>query len=244
MILENFPKVLWINLERSTERRSQTEKLLNEHGINHTRISAVDGLDASRLKKICHTNKKISKIQNAITCSHLYALKYFVEQMSDEKIVVFEDDIDFEFLKYVPYSTWSEFEINLPPDYNVVQMCTIYPIKNNVEPSVKLVKKDQPIWSACAYLIKRSAAINILQKYMVHDIVNLRKIPPQHAVADFVVYDIDNVYVVPIFTYQNKDTTNPYHNDHDKLLHHENNKIRIRYLWILYNLSKLYEVMA
>ncbi|XWV26688.1 glycosyl transferase family protein [Tupanvirus soda lake] len=59
----------------------------------------------------------------------MYALKYFVEQMSDEKIVIFEDDIDFEFLNYMSYQTWSEFEDDLPPDYNVVQMCTIYPIK-------------------------------------------------------------------------------------------------------------------
>ncbi|XWV26687.1 putative orfan [Tupanvirus soda lake] len=79
---------------------------------------------------------------------------------------------------------------------------------------------------------------------MVNNIVNLRKIPPQHAVADYVVYNIYNVYVVPIFTYQNKDTTNPYHNDHDKLLHHENNKKIIRHLWILDNLSKLYKVIA
>ncbi len=80
MILDNFPKVLWINLDQSKTRCSKMESLLNDNGICHTRIAAVDGVSQSgieQMKIICHTSNKISYAENACTCSHLKALKYF-----------------------------------------------------------------------------------------------------------------------------------------------------------------------
>lgn len=49
MILDNFPKVLWINLNSSEERRSYMENLLKSYNIENTRISAINGVDSNSM---------------------------------------------------------------------------------------------------------------------------------------------------------------------------------------------------
>ena len=116
MILDNFPKVLWINLDRSEKRRAHMEKLLAN--LDHTRISAIDA-KGPEFNNYCIAD--INSLENACTCSHLKALKYFVEETKENRIVIFEDDVSFEFLPFIPYN-WSIFEKMLPDDYNVVQL--------------------------------------------------------------------------------------------------------------------------
>ncbi|MEM0353967.1 MAG: glycosyltransferase family 25 protein [Thermoplasmata archaeon] len=200
MILDNFPKVLWINLERSVDRRRYMENLLNQYKLSHTRIEAVDGFSIHNKEYVscCRRNRSIRNVENACTCSHLKALKFFLEKMDDERIVVFEDDVTFEFLEYIPFN-WSEFEKNLPRDYHVVQLA-IFSTTSEVE--CKLVKwnPQKKYYGTVAYLMKRVAAEKLLKIYF-SERLRMFDLSDKIALADMAIYSIGHAYSIPIFSY-------------------------------------------
>lgn len=201
MLLDSFPRVLWINLDRSQDRRRYMTYLLDKHKIVHTRISAIDGITRvnGELEKICKKHDKLTRAENACTCSHLKALKYFVENMKDDKVIIFEDDVSFEFLKYIPYN-WSEFESNLPQKYNIIQLALTC---EGIVPETKLVKTNVAMKYYCsaAYLITKQAAHNILNSYISKDTGKIILSNKKCATADSMISNNTNVYSIPIFTY-------------------------------------------
>lgn len=234
MILDNFPKVLWINLEKSIDRRKYMEELLNGYGIQHTRIRAINGLDwrDPELKTFCFKNRMISSAENACTCSHFKALQYFVDNITDDKIIIFEDDVSFEFLKYIPYN-WSEFEINLPKNYNVVQLAIS--TTKVVTPNLVKTNPENNYYCTCAYLITKSAAKQILSNYYLKSYSKFDLSRAVWATADTALYSLPNTYSIPIFTYCAKDST--IHSRH--LNAHIDSKQQQLNMWTKINTEKL-----
>lgn len=201
MILDGFPKILWINLDKSTKRRSYMEKLLNSYNLEHIRIPAIDGTNPKNLEfnNICIPNNNFSSMENACTCSHIMALKYFVENIRDDKIIIFEDDVSFEFLKFIPFN-WSDLMNNLPKNYHVIQLAithmrTInnYLIKTN--PNMKY-------FCSAAYLITKTGAKKILERYYNPKIDKINLSEQQYITADSMILSVGNTYSIPIFTYK------------------------------------------
>ena len=205
MILDNFPKVLWINLNSSEERRSYMENLLKSYNIENTRISAINGVDSnSNDLDICMKHPELSDAENACSCSHLIALRYFIEKTNEDKIVIFEDDVSFEFLEYIPYN-WSEFMEHLPKNYKIIQLAVIG-MGRDVYPKLDII--NYLYCSTTAYLITRKAAIEILNDYYP----NFEKITLSNKImgtarADEIIRLYGNTYSIPIFTYRGTDST-------------------------------------
>ena len=210
MKLDKFPKALWINLDKSIDRRRHMEKLLSDYNIEHIRIPAIDGTNPNNVeyKNICIPNNTISAPENACTCSHIKALKYFTENMEDDLVIIFEDDVSFEFLKFIPFN-WSDLNNNFPKKYNVIQLAIINGSVNNY-----LIKSNPEMryFSAAAYLITKAAAKKILEKYYDQklNIIDLSK--QGYGVADLMIFSIGDTYSIPIFTYLIADST--IHPDH------------------------------
>lgn len=206
MILDNFPKILWINLDRSTKRKMYMETLLNAYKLNHTRIKAVNGLNrlGSDLDSVCIINTKLTRPENACTCSHLKAIKYFVENMSDDKVIIFEDDVSFDFLQNIPFN-WSKLEENFPQKFDVIQLAITF---ENGAVSNTLIKTNplMKYYCSAAYLITRSGAINLLNKYYSNDLKKINLATQEHATADSMISSTGNTYSVPIFTYRVADS--------------------------------------
>jgi len=211
MILDNFPAVLWINLDRSQNRREYMEKLMEKYCIKNTRIRAIDGLDKNlELFSVCHPNTKRSKPENACTCSHLTAIKYFVDCIPDDKIIIFEDDVSFEFLELIPFN-WSEFEKNLPKDYGLIQLAIT---RENALVSSNMVKTDPSMKYFCsaAYLITKKTAIELLDKYYSKKTGKIDLANNIYTTADAMIASTGKTYSIPIFTYQSgKSTIHPMH---------------------------------
>ena len=178
------------------------KKLLDDHKIEHTRISAIDG--KNDISQYCVPSIFISTYANACTTSHMKALQYFVDNIEDDRVIIFEDDVSFEFLPYIS-GNWSDFEKMLPDDYNVVQLAII-----TTHPLTTDLTQYLGHSSAAAYLIKKKAANEILRNYVSDGKVKLRW--NIHPVADHAVYSLPHTYSIPIFTYLNEDST--IHDDH------------------------------
>ncbi|XWV24516.1 glycosyl transferase family protein [Tupanvirus deep ocean] len=212
MILDGFPKVLWINLDRSRKRALYMEELLSQHGIINTRIKAVDGVDIRdpELNSICYINRRLTRTENACTCSHIKALKYFVESMEDECVVIFEDDVSFEFLPLIPFD-WPELMKNLPKDYEVIQLAITH---ENGDISNVLVKTDPSMKYYCsaAYLITKTGAKKLLDRYYSQEYGKIILYSQEHATADSMLLSTGATYSIPIFTYHTTESTiHPWH---------------------------------
>lgn len=198
MILDNFPMILWINLDRSIERRNYMKKLLRN--LKNTRITAVDGA-SYELYTYCVPNNLLKPAENACTCSHLKALKYFVDKVKEDRVIIFEDDVSFDFLDKIPYN-WSDFEKALP-NYNVIQLA----ISSSEIITTNLVEFQNKYYGTTAYLITKEAARLILDNYISKTYHKFVLSGRSKATADTVIYSLMNTYSIPIFTYLNKDST-------------------------------------
>ena len=94
--LTDFPKVLWINLDRFTDRKTYMEEQFSYWEIlDHHRISGVDGVEYEEyLKGTVPDNMNSGEC--ACVMSHLNAIKYFVEKTDLDEIIIMEDDVDLD----------------------------------------------------------------------------------------------------------------------------------------------------
>jgi GR25 family glycosyltransferase involved in LPS biosynthesis len=206
MILNNFPKVLWINLDKSINRRKYMESLLSFYIINNQRITAINGTNLnSEFDNVCIPNKKLSRAENACTCSHLKAMEYFINNMNDDKIIIFEDDVSFDFLDMIPYN-WSDFEKKLPNDYQVIQLAITY---ENGPIDCVLIKTDPSTKYYCsaAYMITREGAKNLLSRYRSTVDNKFDLSIQEFATADSMISSSGSTYSIPIFTYKTSEST-------------------------------------
>ncbi|AQN68545.1 glycosyltransferase family 25 [Saudi moumouvirus] len=227
MILDNFPKVLWINLQRSEKRKEYMESLLNKYEINNIRIQAIDGLINEELDSICLKNTSISNQENACSCSHLLAMKYFLENMNDDKILIFEDDVSFEFLRFIPFN-WSEFESNLPSDYYIIQLAITKDFGSVGNILVSTNPKSK-YYCSTAYIITRQGAQHIVSKYFCSETGKINLRDQIHCTSDAIISDSGKTYSIPIFTYLTTDST--IHPNH--LVIHNKSKIQQQKLWLM-----------
>lgn len=200
--LVNLPHIIWINLEKDKNRKKYMMENLNDYKLQNTRIEGI-------------YNKK----SGVLGCflSHIKALEYFVNNPSiGEYCLITEDDVSFDYLPFWKKTFW-DYINDVPKNFNIVQLSVTYgqgELKNNqIIKSIECQKHKYYMWGAACYLIKRDAAKKLLQyipklnnKYNIMNIKN--------AISDVFIYQtIDNVYSIPLFTYNTKFDSN-IHQDH------------------------------
>ena len=105
-----FDEVLCINLDKRIERWESVVNLFSNHGIVVRRISAFDK------ENIPPINEWMNSSRLACTLSHLYCLKYMINN-NLENLFVFEDDVCF----VDDFNTKSTTVLqNLPDDWDMV----------------------------------------------------------------------------------------------------------------------------
>ena len=203
MILDQFPLIYWINLKRSVTRRRSMANTLTSMQMVHRRFEAVDGREV-HLYGTPHPT--LSDAESACTFSHLLLLRQFLTTNRQE-VIVFEDDVSFQFLQYIPYN-WSQFRASLPP-FQAIQLA----VTTNYQTSVpcRLTPFDPALYyCSAAYLITRSGAEQILTTYDAAENLDLSKY--ERGEADKVLFSSIKTYTIPFITYTTTDST--IHRDH------------------------------
>jgi GR25 family glycosyltransferase involved in LPS biosynthesis len=171
--------VYWINLDKSTEKRSRMENMFAQHmqgsaaniGINPIRMAAMDtekALQLYKIKAFALTEQRRRKIELiyggkavCLTLSHLTTILQAYDE-GQETILVLEDDIVLskEFLL-----NWESYAKLAPSDWNALQWST----SNDVVVQQGLNLTDPWIswqpdhFSARAYMLRREGMRQILQ---------------------------------------------------------------------------------
>ena len=209
--LEGLPRIHYINLERSVERRKHIELQFKEWGIfQYERIAAIDGRDETYVKDALIGNVPSGMNFNEIACvmSHLKAMKYWLEQYDEELLMVMEDDCDISTANYWGFS-WKDLMRELPYHWDVVQLAVINPAVLSMGLHSRFVND----YSTACYIIRRHHAEKLVKAHCLDGCFKLdQKLKPR-AVADDLIYNSGFALAIAVFCFKiNTDST--IHNDH------------------------------
>jgi FkbM family methyltransferase len=169
--LKNFPSVNFISIEESEDRRKVLYQQFEKYGITD--------ITPHIYKKYRDEDHKI--IEGPLVnhngkgpvTSHLKAIKEWYENTDEPYTFFCEDDLSLDTVKYWNF-TWDEFFNSLPENWNIVQLCLI---REDMfiffNPEVKFRHRFLCDWSACAYLITRKHAENLIKNYYPDDYIHL-----------------------------------------------------------------------
>jgi hypothetical protein len=161
--LKNFPKVYYISLEESADRRQRLEDQFAEYGIKPTGIiskrwkESDDELVGSQV----HTLNNGTK---GSLVSHIKMIRKWYEETNDEWGFFCEDDLSLETVKYWNF-TWDDLVKKIPENAQCVQMLMV--TDNFGDFGFQVRRWDN--WGATAYLLKRKHAERLVKSYCVSD---------------------------------------------------------------------------
>lgn len=229
--VKTIDNILFINLDRSNDRRQSFEKQMLELDIvNYTRIPAVDAYSDDYFKLVSgKPSAALTPGEICCTLSHLKAIDYFVSHTSHERILICEDDLDLSSASYWNFN-YSQILKNLPENWDAIQMSVT--TDSGSEFVMGLQNREHNHYSAAAYLITRDYAIKILDLYKRDDKFDLSREFPyveRGCTSESVIYSDGVVYSLPIFLYKTS-FNSLIHNDHI-IDFHEPNRASQLYWW-------------
>ena len=207
----------WINLDRSTERRDNMEKLLKDstfNGIKKHRVQAIDGNEITKhgLRLFFKNMKQNSNIkEHCCLLSHLNALYEFSNSPYTIALIV-EDDLSLEYKPYWKQSIQSCIQ-NAPKDWEILQLS--YIIIDKLPTKLYTNVNETHYAGTAAYLVHKKGVRRFI-KNVYKDKFILDHISP---VSDHFIYKKMNTYTYkyPYFTYTSIDST--IHPDHIDTIH-------------------------
>ncbi len=223
----NIP-IYYINLDRSTNRKTHMEEQLKLYNLNAKRVSAIDG------KKILTSrgniklndnitipyvnNYKLSNNELGCTLSHLKAI-YNSYMNGDNISLIIEDDVSFVLMPFW-FENLDSIIKSAPLDWKIINL---YTYNNNKHSNIFLkCTLKQPCYGAVAYIINREGMKNV-----IYDILKYNKILLDGSIvkidggtSDILIYHrAKNSYVYnkfPLFITHNTNIQSTIHDDHTK----------------------------
>ena len=157
---------LYINLDRSTERREMMENQLALVSNNYEPVSAIDGkkldnLESGSLNGISFINEyqNITPSELGCTLSHLKAIRKVYNKKYEYALIV-EDDCCFDM---IPFWTKSLMQVikDAPKDWEIIQIFSLKCTLKHDQPYMKYKQGDY-CYSTLAYIINRKGATKIM----------------------------------------------------------------------------------
>lgn len=204
--INGLDHIVWINLDRSSDRRVKMEKILEKINVPNTRIKAIDGVNED-MSPFNYLERPMTNYEKAVALSHIKAYSN-LKNIPGNYFLVLEDDISLRNLKYFDYDLKSI--IANAPDFDILQLQKTYhhPLDN----LYSKWKKD--IYSAVSYVISRKG-LNKLLKLAEYDGINNKfNIYSPLSISDFFLYNSLETWVYKYNYLSTDDETSIIHPDH------------------------------
>lgn len=218
--LNNFPTVNAISITESVDRRNLLLSKFGQHDITNIRFHIFEKFQESNFIIRGNRINELAPWTKGALISHLQGIKSWLSSCEDEYTFFCEDDISLDTVQYWNFN-WSEFIDNLPKNWGAVQLAWIKPENESVrffDNGFKLRNRFWEDWSACAYLITRHHAKQLIEKYNPEENVFVFDyagfdigIRPSWALLPvietilFTNFESSNIYTFPMFV---EDRTN------------------------------------
>lgn len=235
--------IYWLTVEGAQNRHQHMLKQFAEYNVNyHALFTAYPTHNIRKLVPNAQYLDNIADRDISIILSHLNLIKKFYYETTDDMMLIFEDDVSFEVVKYWPF-TLQDIVNRLPPNWNIIQLCLI---RDEDLTDVRFRKMRDSDWGLSAYMVSRKYAKILVDQYCRDDSYNIdivtshfRLLPCVEAVL--FCLDFSNIYTFPIFT-ENLNIPSTYFKDGsipqpNKTLNAKSGK-EISYWWRNYGLSK------
>jgi GR25 family glycosyltransferase involved in LPS biosynthesis len=201
---KGLANIYWINLERATDRREKMEKMFQEPLFKNIPIERINAFDGSKYFAIdffkMDSEPKMTNIEYACLYSHLESVYNFSQKEGpdDEIALILEDDMTLEFKPY-----WrkpiQQIINETPSEWEIIQLTYIIDEHMPINEYT-----DIYLWSTGAYLIKKSAAKNLINKILINrepKIFNVTDYDLHQ--ADYLIYMSKSyLYKYPVFIYE------------------------------------------
>ena len=167
--------IIWINLNKSIDRKNYMELIFNNINIPNKRIEAIDGnnLDNITLNNI-NIKKNISNCEIACCLSHIKSINY-LNTLPGNYFMICEDDIAIDNLYYFNKKTLKDI-VSEAPNFDILLLYKTYSDEiNNLYVKWSDYYKnglDKTIYGAVCYIITRTGIHKICNyvKYFNNDI--------------------------------------------------------------------------
>ena len=215
--LKGIPHIYYINLEKENIRKEWMESQFRQLGIqNFTRINAFskDEFDQWSRDMIHHPEvyRKINYRSVSISVSHLETIKMWLNDTTDEYMIIMEDDTDLRLVKYWHFD-WEYLMNHIPHDWDGIQLM----YNSNFKIYCYLHPKQKDSFNG-PMLINRNYAKKLLSLYYRNGKYNfLKKITDvslsysHNTIGNFYIVDPDDfmgfngkIYQLPLFTQNTK----------------------------------------
>ena len=220
--IDFIDKIIWINLNKSVDRRNYMELILHNINIHNHRIEAIDGnnLDNVKLNNI-NIIKNLSNYEIACCLSHIKSINY-LNSAYGNYFMICEDDMAINNLYYFNKKTLKDI-ICEAPNFDILLLYKTYSEEvDNLYSNWKdyYNSYDKTIYGAVCYIISRSG-INKICNYVKYSNNNNNDIFEfnNENIKEFDLADIylfNNIEtIVYKYNFINKN------NDNDSLIHNE-----------------------
>jgi len=212
----------WINLDKSTNRRTFMENQFKEKNIDNVRISAITPEDFDEV--LANKRPLTCKHQGCLNCeyefacisSHIKAMKEGLSNTDDEWFIIMEDDM------LLPYNIdYKSLIKDAPYDFEILQLCisygnTVEVLYNNLllNNKINFIKWKYLLPCAGMYIISRKGAEKLVNKFYVNEKYDFSSCEFQ-IVADVALYSTANTYAATFpCSYPNINMGSEIHPDH------------------------------
>jgi GR25 family glycosyltransferase involved in LPS biosynthesis len=226
--INGIDKIVWINLDRTVERKKHMESLLNQTNIPHQRISGIDGqkINVNKITNDLVLGKKMSLGEIGCTLSHIKS----INSLKNEKgnyFMVCEDDIGFDNLVYFKKNDLNKI-IKNAPKFDILMINKIYTkeLNNTYEKWITNYNKNKKIWGTGCYIISKDGIQKICKicEYINDNQFKFNKnIYNGFNVADIYLYKLLNTWVYKYNFINTIEQTSLIHNNH--LNYHKNSNL-------------------
>ncbi|THD44688.1 MAG: hypothetical protein E7774_09790, partial [Bradyrhizobium sp.] len=216
--LTGVDAILWISLDRATERRKGMEAVLeNFPFIRSLRIEALDGNDPLPLLEGSTPGATATAYEIACCLSHLKALEAALK-MEGEYFLILEDDARLRFLPFLgPEDRPDRIAERAPRDWEAIQLSSLFRSELDREfTDWNLAMEDGfHIAGSAAYVIRRAAAEKMSRLFDKRDGKFLVKRPDgakflnqKWMLSDVLIFSMLRTYAYwnKIFTTENADS--------------------------------------
>lgn len=207
MSIDGIDIIYWINLDRSTERRHNMEKIFEDDCFKNVptiqRFSAVNGKKQGVIDQYIRVDDKtINDAEYGCLLSHLEVIRELSQSPHDIAMVM-EDDVTLDFKKYWKKDLKTIIS-RAPSNWDIIMLSYI---SNDLPPN-EFTLNENKYWSTLAYVINKNAAKKLMNeiykdgKYNIETSINNE--------ADQYIYQkvITYTYRYPLFIYKyNEEST-------------------------------------
>ena len=185
--INGIDHILWINLDRSHDRKIYMENIFSKINIPNIRISAIDGKNYN-LTESTNLFHKMNNYEIATTLSHIKAISS-LQNLDGNYFCICEDDIAFDNIKY--FTNDLNDIISKAPNFDILLITKIYNIKLE-----ELYTKWVPgIYSTACYIISKKGLYNFISHSSYNKDNNNFNIMHPISVADHYIYNYVDTYV-------------------------------------------------